>query len=186
MHQWVSFRWTSTRQGHVADPGVSVDHTASGGGYADPTPFGCGLLVVAGIEPEAIPAVARHGTKKFRKCRSSRPTRWDKKIERRSLCRTREVLRFLKILFASCLESRIKCYTSICGLSHPLVLMVREHLEGRTSMIDGCRSAGRLRSHRGRIPGAPAVRIARERSVVVAVRPLSVRLVLSRSRTGTP
>jgi len=52
-------------------------------------------------------------------------------------CRRRKVARFLKILFASCLESRIKCYTSICGLSHPLVLMVREHSEGTTSMIDG-------------------------------------------------
>ena len=52
-------------------------------------------------------------------------------------CRRRKVVRFLKILFASCLESRIKCYTSICGLSHPLVLMVREHSEGTTSMVDG-------------------------------------------------
>jgi hypothetical protein len=59
------------------------------------------------------------------------------KIEHGRVCGTGKLARFLKILFASCLESRIKCYTSICGLSHPLVLMVRERFEGLTSMFDG-------------------------------------------------
>jgi hypothetical protein len=39
------------------------------------------------------------------------------------ICRQGKVIGIFKILIASCLESRIKCYTSIRGLSHLLVLM---------------------------------------------------------------
>jgi hypothetical protein len=51
-------------------------------------------------------------------------------------CGPRGLVRILKILFASGLESRIKCYTSICGLSHPLVLLVRACSRGVASLID--------------------------------------------------
>jgi hypothetical protein len=67
-------------------------------------------------------------------------------------------IRIFKILFASCLESRIKCYTSICGLSHPLVLMIDGQSSGSEPQRNGRRATERSRRRARFQGGAQAAR----------------------------